>query len=236
MGFRRHWRRQGRGAPPKLAYLGLEDSRNVLNKKLKALDGIVSPKTINTQEIVPINRKEPQAHCSHSVVDLLAEEDEENPEEHTSARKKIRFENENSSEKNNDSLIDITGDDKKDQNDDNLTIKVGEKNISSASKETGKITPVIQINEEVGHQYVTKEDLMKVMFSLREIQQHQQPSTSQTLQPRQKTKNSPSLGLPGSTSGGLKMKEISDPGSNVFINEEQYSAAECDIPLRHLQQ
>ncbi|CAG5093291.1 Protein of unknown function, partial [Cotesia congregata] len=117
------------------------DSRNVLNKKLKALDGIVSPKTINTQEIVPINRKEPQAHCSHSVVDLLAEEDEENPEEHTSARKKIRFENENSSEKNNDSLIDITGDDKKDQNDDNLTIKVGEKNISSASKETGKITP-----------------------------------------------------------------------------------------------
>lgn len=43
------------------------------------------------------------------------------------------------------------------------------------------------------------------MPALREIQQHQQPSTSQALQPRQKTKNSPSLGLPGSTSSGLKM-------------------------------
>ncbi|CAG5093290.1 Protein of unknown function, partial [Cotesia congregata] len=65
------------------------------------------------------------------------------------------------------------------------------------------------------------------MKALREIEQHQQPSTSQTLQPRQKAKNSPSLSLPGSTSGGLKMKEIGDPGSNVFISKEQYSAAEC---------
>ncbi|XP_044582941.1 uncharacterized protein LOC123263959 [Cotesia glomerata] len=117
--------------------IAVSNSRNVLNKKLKALDGIVSPKTINTQETVPINRKEPQAHCSHSVVDLLTEEDEENPEENTSVRKKIRFENENTSE-NNDSLIDVIEDHKKDQNDDNLTIKVGEKNRSSASKETGK--------------------------------------------------------------------------------------------------